>query len=522
MAVVNLEGASIIGIPGVASRFMGAMASSGVNVLMITQASSEHSLCVAVPDNQGELALAAVKQAFELELARADVNSVSCMRGMSIVAIIGEGMAFRKGVTATFMRALAQANVNVRVIAQGSSERQVAVVVNEEDATRALRSVHQAFTLSGTSANVGLIGSSGVVGKEFIKTLSEQKKDLKDKLDLEFKVVAAGCDTKMFVDEKCIGVEWDSVAEKVSDGVPMDLEAFTAAMEADISPQRVIVDCTDSSRVASFYPRWIKSGINVVGVNKCMGAAPMEEYKAVLKASKRGSAEWQWAGAIGAALPVVVTLRDLIETGDEIKKIEGTLSGSMAGVMFNICTDENPVSFSDAVKGVMDQGYTESDPRNDLSGLDLARKLLHLARELGMEVELSDVKIESMVDPDIATKDYGGSLLRDKAAKEAFLKDLASSDSKWAERVKAAKAEGKVLRHVGTIDVTAGTVSVDVQAVDNRHPLFRLKAVENLVSYTTARYDVNPLIVKGAAAGASLTATGLFAEILRLSKSWTN
>mmetsp|Transcript_53341 Transcript_53341/g.126908 ORF Transcript_53341/g.126908 Transcript_53341/m.126908 type:complete len:438 (+) Transcript_53341:16-1329(+) len=436
---------------------------------------------------------------------------------MSIVAIIGEGMAFRKGVTATFMGALATANVNVRVIAQGSSERQVAVVVNEEDTTRALRSVHQAFTLSGTAASIGLLGSTGVVAENLIKTLSEQKKGMKDNLNLDLRVVAAGCENKMVLDE--MGMDWAAVDSKVSGGVPMDLDAFTAAMVADINPHRVIVDCTSSPKVAAYYKEWIKAGINVVGVNKHCGAGPVIEYQKVLAATKKGAADYLWSGAIGAALPVVVTLRDLIETGDEIHKIEGCLSGSMAAVAYNICK-QDPIPFSHAVRDVIANGYCESDPRDDLSGLDLARKLLHLARALGMMIEIEDVKIESMLSPDVAANSYGN-FRTDPAAVDQLIKDLSKSDDKWAAMSKAASAEGKVLRQVGVVDVVAGKVSVEVRAVDNQSPMFRLKAVENLVSFSTARYINSPLIVKGAAAGALLTATGLFAEILRLSKTWT-
>jgi len=514
VAVVNLEGASIIGVPGVARRFMQAMSTCNINVLMITQASSEHSICVAVPDNQGPAALAALEESFELELARSTVNSVSLLRDMSVVAIIGEGMAFTPGVSSTFMRALATAGVNVRAIAQGSSERQVAVVVNSEDTTRALRSVHQAFTLSGTVVSVGMIGATSKVASELISMLERQEGYLRENLSFEVKMVAACTRDKWVKDDKWLGMKLNGVSDALKDGEAMDLEKFTEHMENDIHPHRVVIDCTQSSRVANFYDTWLRSGIHVIGMNKLVGAGPQDRFNTVKKAAGSKASQWLNECTVGAALPVLYTIKDLLQTGDKINLVQGSLSGSLSYMLKT--AEKEPLS--QALEKAIKLGFCESDPRTDLSGLDVARKVMTLAREAGMSLELEEVEVESLVPASIAAK--MDAIQGTKAEVTAQVVELMKTvDDEWQKRVDAAKKEDKVLRHVGIVDVANGKARVEVQAVDKMNPLYRLKAQENLCEFHTARYDPDPLIMKGPGAAPDITASGIFADLIRLGRT---
>ncbi|EKX32843.1 hypothetical protein GUITHDRAFT_81950 [Guillardia theta CCMP2712] len=516
VALVNLEGASLIGVPGVAQRFMAAMADSNINVLMITQASSEHSICVAVPSEQGSKALEALQRAFELELARSTVNSISLLRGMSVVAIIGEGMAFTLGTAATFMRALATAKVNVRAIAQGSSERQVAVVVNAEDATRALRAVHQAFTLSETVASVAIIGAGGRVGGELVDQLNQQKSELKEKLGLQVNVIAAMSSSKMIINDKLMGLDTSKLPELIENGVQTDLDAFTAAIESDINPHKVVIDCTSSEKVSEYYEKWLKAGIHVITPNKMAGSGDLGRYRRSMEHVKQGSAQWHFESSVGAALPIISTLRDLLQTGDSVKLVEGSLSGTMSYVLR---TFSETTPFSEAVRQAVANGFSESDIRTDLSGHDCARKVVILARELGIDMKVEDVEVECLIPKDIMEKKYQGTR---EEINNAFggIADLKKIDSDMLDRLKKALANNNVLRYHTVINTETGRASIKIQETKNDHPLYRLKADENLICFHTSRYKTSPLIVKGSAAGAELTASGVFSDLLRLMRTF--
>jgi len=528
VSIVNLEGASLIGVPGVAMRFMAAMSSANINVLMITQASSEHSICVAVPSDQGEKAINALKSQFELELARSTINSVSLLTDMSVVAIIGEGMAFSPGVAAKFLKALAQGRVNVRAIAQGSSERQIAVVVNADDASRALRSVHQAFTLSDTVVSVALLGATGTVGEQFIKQLETQANTILTTLGIQIKVQAAGSSSKMLTDDKFMGLDPTSIVQKLNDGAdaqPMDLDAFTKAIAGDVNPHRIVIDMTNSDHVADYYEKWIKSGVHVLGHNKYMGSGDIGRFKKLKSALRFGTAQWQYGATVGAALPVLSMASDLMNTGDEVKEVTGCLSGTMAYILKTLSSD---VSFSEAAKQVCDIGYSHHNIARDLDGTNAARKLVIIARDLGIDLNLEDVECESLLPAGVSADAEPSAEEVAKAGKPAWqvqsdnvIVALEAQNDAMRKRYEAAAAEGKVLRHVAQIDVASKKAHVRVEAVDNMSPLYRLKKDENLISYKTKRYDSSPLICKGASAGAELTASGVLADLLRLARSFT-
>mmetsp|Transcript_90985 Transcript_90985/g.259732 ORF Transcript_90985/g.259732 Transcript_90985/m.259732 type:complete len:531 (+) Transcript_90985:1258-2850(+) len=355
-ALVNLEGASLIGGTNVAERFMAAMSDADITVLMITQASSESSICIAVPENQADRALMALESAFELELARSTVNSVSMHKGMAVVAIVGEGMAMNLGVTATFMSALANANVNIRLIAQGSSERQVAVVVDGQDTSRALRAVHMAFTLSTTTTGVYLVGSSGRLGQELITQLEAQKDFLEKELNIAIQINGATTSSKMALSSSGKGLEVsNSVIQNELEESPMemDLNLLTEAMEADVNPHRVVIDCTSSEEVGDYYEQWLAKGINIICPSKAVASGDRARYDRVCQAERKNAAQWQYESSVGAALPILTTLRDLLQTGDKVERIVGSASGTMA---YCLRTHSLEVPFSEAIKNVIDLG----------------------------------------------------------------------------------------------------------------------------------------------------------------------
>jgi len=403
VSLLTLEGASVIGGAEVAERFMGSMADASIDVLMLTQASSESSITVVVPENQGKAALGALKSTFELEMSRSNVNSISLSEEtMAVFAIVGEGMAMQSGVSATFMSSLAKANVNIRVIAQGSSERQVAVVVKADQASRALRAAHMAFTLSTPMVSLSILGTTGQLGTALITQLNEQRDNLAKNLNLGVCVNTIASSTKMSLGQNGQCLVFDDAFEllKGDDVADLDMDALTASLEADVSPHRVIVDCTNDDKVADYYERWMNAGVNVISPGRRAAAGGMDRYRAIQTAQRSGSVEWQYESSVGSALPILTTLRDLTQTGDDVQLLRGCLSGTMAYVFNNMNED---TCFSEAVKLAIDKNFAENDIFEDLSGVDASRKVVILARELGMGISLEDVEVESLIPDEITS-----------------------------------------------------------------------------------------------------------------------
>lgn len=510
VALVTLEGASTIGGSNVAEKFMRAMATNDINVLIITQASSESSICIAVPENEGDKAITALQSAFELELARSTVGSISLNKGLSIVAIVGEGMAYSSGISSTLMGSLSKANVNIRLIAQGSSERQIAVVVGKDDTTRALRAAHQAFTLSDTTASITLLGATGEIGTAFVGAIQKQRRTLINKLGVCPRIMLSANSKKMAIAKNANGLPIDTIITDLTgenDVEDLDLDRITAELEADVNPHRVVIDMTNSDAVSEYYERWMSAGVDLISPSRKVAAGPLDLYNKVVDAQKGSSVNWQYESSVGSALPILTTLRDLIETGDEVHKILGSVSGTFAYVL-SLQSEET--SFSDAFGDAIEKSFPEKDIREDLTGEDVARKVVILARQIGMDVEMEDVEVESFLPEELASKS------------EITLEDLKSLDEGMLKKFKAAKAEDKVLRYKFEINKDTGKCRCFLAAVDNTDPLYRLKSIENLVAFETDRYTASPLIVKGAAAGPELAAAGIFSDLLRCTRAYSS
>ena len=499
VALVNLEGAGMIGVPGTAHRLFGALRDHGISVILISQGSSEHSICFAIPEAEAVRAEEVVRQAFDRELREGQIQSVEVDRGCSILAVVGDGMAGAHGVAAQVFGALGTAAVSVRAIAQGASERNISAVIDGKHSARALRAVHSSFYLSPHTISIGLIGP-GVVGGVLLDQFASQVERLSRDLQLDLRVRAVMTSKRMHLSERAIALgRWRDMFSAQNEAA--DLTKFAQHVHADHLPHAIIIDCSSSAEVAQRYPAWLASGIHIVTPNKKANSADLEFYARLHESRRQGGAHYLYEATVGAGLPVIQTLRDLRDTGDAIQRIEGMLSGTLA-YLFNVWDGAEP--FSAVVRAAKAKGYTEPDPRDDLSGMDFARKLIILGREMGLKLELSDVQLESLVPPALAN-----------CGPQEFLDRLPEFDAPMAQRLKAAQSRNRVLRYVGSLDA-AGKASVGLVELERTHTFANINLTDNVVRFLTQRYNQNPLVVQGPGAGPEVTAGGVFADVLRV------
>jgi aspartokinase/homoserine dehydrogenase 1 len=499
VALVNLEGTGMIGVPGTAHRLFGALREAGISVILISQGSSEHSICCAIPEEQAERAVTAVLRAFEHELQEGQIQSVDVDPDLAILAVVGDGMAGTPGIAAKVFTALGTSGVNVRAIAQGASERNISVVVEGRSATRALRAVHAGLYLSPHTLSIGVIGP-GTVGRVLLDQLASQSERLRRQCQLDLRVRGVLGSQRMLLADPGLALgEWR--ARYRDNGTAGELTRFVEHVRVDYLPHTVLIDCTASAAIAGRYAEWLAAGIHIVTPNKKANSADLAYYHRLQEARRAGASHYLYEATVGAGLPVVHTLRDLRETGDEITSIEGIFSGTLA-YLFNVY--DGRVAFSEIVQDARRRGFTEPDPRDDLSGMDVARKLIILGREMGLTLELQDVQVESLVPAELA----GGSI-------EEFMAQLPRYDAAIAARLQAARARGKVLRYTGTLSAS-GEATVGLKELDARHAFANIALTDNVVRFATRRYCDNPLIVQGPGAGPEVTAGGVFADLLRL------
>jgi aspartokinase/homoserine dehydrogenase 1 len=499
MALLNVEGTGMIGIPGVAHKLFGALRAVDVSVVMISQASSEHSICFAVPQAQAELAKRTVAETFFAEMQRGEVQTVDSRASCCIVAMVGDGMIERLGMSGKFFSALGKAGVNIRAIAQGSSERNISAVIEQHEATKALRALHSAFYLSSQTLSIGVIGT-GLIGSTFLDQLTRRIQELRQERGIDLRVRGIMNSKKMILHDRQLPLDsWqDELQASASEA---DLDTFVNHVHALYLPHTVLIDATASAELPHHYESWLSRGINVITPNKKCNAGPMTSYRSVREAARKYQRYFLYETNVGAGLPIVHTLRDLIETGDEITKIEGVFSGTLSYIFNSL---DGSRTFSEIVREAHKLGLTEPDPREDLSGVDVARKLIILAREMGLEVEMDSVQVESMVPEDLRA----GSV-------EEYLNSLGKHDQAIGDLLSSARSKGAVLRYVGTIDADGG-MSAGLRTYPHEHPFANLSGSDNIVSFQTARYNTQPMIVRGPGAGPAVTAAGVFADLLRL------
>jgi aspartokinase/homoserine dehydrogenase 1 len=499
LALVNVEGTGMIGVPGTAERVFAALRAAQVSVVMISQGSSEHSICCVVRATQAQAAQAALEGAFARELSAGQINAVTLTRDIAVLAAVGDRMAGTPGVAARLFDALARSHVNIRAIAQGASERNISVAIMRDDATVALRAAHAAFWLSRQTISIGLIGP-GKVGAALLDQISAAAPRLRRETGLDLRLRAILSTKYLLADERDLGSNW---RDRDADFTANDVDGFMKHLVAAHLPHTIIIDCSASDAVAAHYPEWLAAGIHVITPNKHAGAGPIERYRAIRSASAAGAARFRYEATVGAGLPVVSTLRDLLDTGDELLAVEGIFSGTLAW-LFNRYDGSMP--FSALVREARELGYTEPDPRDDLSGTDVARKLVILAREAGRDLSLADVSVENLVPPGLRAQ-----------GTEDFMAKLDQLDAAMAQRLAVARANQRVLRYVARLE--GDRASVGLVEMPRDHAFANIRLTDNIVQFSTKRYCANPLVVQGPGAGPEVTAAGVFADLLRVAAS---
>lgn len=498
MALVNVEGTGMIGVPGVANRLFGALREIGVSVVMISQASSEHSICFAIPEAQTAIVRSTLERAFFAELHHNQIQRIDITPNCSILAAVGDNMVDHPGVAGKFFSALGKARINIRAIAQGSSERNISTVIDRADSQRALRAVHSAFYLSNQTISIGVIGA-GLIGGAFLDQLALQMEKLKREFKIDLRVRGIFNSKRMVLSERHSLQDWRG--SLTGSETSPDLQKFADHVQAEHLPHAVLIDCTASAELTAEYPGWLERGIHLITPNKKANSGSMSFYRKLQSAARDRNRHYLYETTVGAGLPILNTLRDLVQTGDEVRQIEGVLSGTLS-YLFN--TYDGGTPFSALVRDAREKGYTEPDPRDDLSGIDVGRKLVILAREMGLDLELDAVKIESLVPEELRA----GSI-------EEFLERLLEHDGAIESLFRKARERAEVLRYVGVID-QSGHCSVGLRSYPTAHAFAGTTGSDNIVAFTTARYHTQLLVVQGPGAGPDVTAGGVFADLLRL------
>ncbi|HDQ13405.1 MAG TPA: bifunctional aspartate kinase/homoserine dehydrogenase I, partial [Sediminispirochaeta sp.] len=499
VSLLNIEGAGMIGVPGVSSRLFGALRKQGISVILISQASSEHSICCAVPADQGLKARETARQAFTAELENYRINSIEIEENCAILAAVGDQMSGIPGISAKFFGALGSAGVNVRAIAQGSSERNISAVIAAKDSSRALRAVHAGFYLSNQTLSIGIIGP-GLIGSTLLDQIAGQSQRLKRDFNVDLRVRAITDSKRMTLAKTGIDiVDWKKALSERSEETRLD--DFVDHVAAEYFPHSVLIDCTTSEEIPEHYAQWLERGIHIITPNKKAGTSPMDKYRLIMETARRRQRHFLYETTVGAGLPIIGTLRDLIQTGDKIKQVEGVFSGTLAYLFWRF---DGTTPFSALVKEAKELGFTEPDPRDDLSGMDIVRKTVILAREIGWEVEVDEVPVRGLVPESLAD-----------VSVEQFMEKLDQMDGEMEKLYRQAEAEGQVLKYVGTID-EKGRCRVELRPYPRDHAFARITGSDNIVAFRTERYSSQPLIVQGPGAGPEVTAGGVFADLLRL------
>lgn len=501
VALLQIEGIGGVNPAKVGSRIFNSLAGKEINVLLLTMASSEHSLCIAVLPSQAELAKSVVETELRLEILEKQINEVTVTSGLSIIALVGQNMKSTPGVSGKLFQALGKNGINIVAIAQGSSELNISTVIKKEDEAKALNALHDAFFLSNyKSLNLFIIGT-GLIGRTLFKQIQNQKEVLANELFLDVKIVALANSRKMIFDTHGFSVDdWQNRFEKSTE--KMDLDVFVRRMKELNLPNSIFVDCTSSQLLLTKYVEILQSSISIVTPNKKANSSSYEFYLKLKQTALQYNVKFLYETNVGAGLPIISTLHDLVTSGDKVLKIQGVLSGTLSYI-FN--SFDGSRGFTEVVRDAREKGYTEPDPREDLNGLDVARKLTILVREAGYKLEFNDISVENLI-PEPARA--AGSI-------DEFFELLKKSDDWYEEKRCRAQKEGRVLRYIATYE--NGKAEISLQAIDKTHPFYSLQANDNIVAFTTVYYNERPIVIQGPGAGAEVTSGGVFADIVRIS-----
>ena len=501
ISLINFQGSGMVGVAGVSSRLFGVLAENNINLILITQASSEHSICFAIDPADASLAKKVIEEEFQREIEAGKIDSVTIEADMSIVAIIGENMARLPGISGKLFNSLGKNGINVTAIAQGSSERNLSIVISRKDISKTLNTIHEVFFLSDIKTLNLFIAGVGLIGSTLIRQIAKNNTYLVKDHKLKINIVGMANSKKMIFSED--GLSLDNWKENLlQHGTTGNITDFIQQMTRYNLQNAVFADCTSSEEVVRGYEEILKQSISITTPNKLASSGDLEFFKKLKQLAKKNDVKYLYETNVGAGLPVITTLNDLKNSGDRILKIEGVLSGTLSYI-FN--SFKEGVKFSQVVREAKEKGFTEPDPRDDLNGMDVARKILILSREAGLDLNLEDVAVEGILPKSCM----------DAPTVEAFLAELEKSDKQFTEMWQKAASENKVLRFIAKME--NGQASVGLGAVDHSNPFFALDGSDNMISFTTDRYLERPLVIKGPGAGAEVTAAGVFAEIIGLS-----
>ena len=501
VAIITLEGSGMIGSPGYSKKLFEALATEKINAILITQSSSEYNICVVVEESLAEQAQAAINANFFFEIETGKVNPVRVEKKLAVVALVGDTMKSRVGMSGKMFSALGRNGINVRAIAQGSSERNISAVISEYDVKKAINVLHEEF-FENTYKQINLyICGTGNVGKKLLHQLNLQKEWLKEKMHLQLKIVSiANSRKKLFSDD---GIDLNCWDKELNNGKSLELNEFIENVISENRRNSVFVDMTANAEVAKQYPALLQKSISVIACNKIACSSDNNYYQKLKSLANRFNVSFLFETNVGAGLPVIGTLNDLMRSGDEIISIEAVLSGTL-NFVFNNYTGEN--TFADVVRDAASEGFTEPDPRLDLSGIDVMRKILILVRESGFQMEIDDIENDPFMPPECMEGDI-----------DNFYCQMEKHESHFKSLLKNAQKNGKKLKYVA--EFKNGKAKTGLKEIDPDHDFYHLYGKDNIVLFYSRRYSQQPLVIKGAGAGAEVTASGVFADILRASKS---
>ena len=502
IALLTLQGNGMVGVPGFSKRLFETLAQEKINIILITQSSSEHSICFGISENDAQRAKEAIDAIFEYEIALQKIDPIVVETNLSIIAVVGDKMKSHQGISGKMFSTLGKNNVNIRAIAQGASERNISAVIHKNDVKKALNSLHEQFFEIKTKQINLFITGVGNVGERLIEQIKQQKAYVKENFKISLRVAGLSNSRHMIVNDEGINLKnWKAQLES---GEKASLEGFFEHAKAMNLRNSVFVDITANEAVSNIYGEYLKQSISVVACNKIACSGNIEYYNQLKQLSRQYNASFLFETNVGAGLPVIDTLSHLITSGDKVNTIQAVLSGSLNFIFNNFNAE---TTFYDVVKQAQEEGYTEPDPRIDLSGIDVARKVLILARESGHSIELSDLETDNFLTDDAMKA----------ATVDDFFKTLIKDEAYYQSLYKSAEEKNCQLKFVA--EFNDGKAKVGLQEIPEGHPFYNLKGKDNIVMFYTQRYPEQPMIIKGAGAGADVTASGLFADIIRIANN---
>jgi aspartokinase/homoserine dehydrogenase 1 len=500
IALVNLQGSGMIGVAGVSAKLFGVLAAHRISVILISQASSEHSICFAIDPRGADDVKTILETEFATEIQHGYIDNIAIERDLSVIATVGEGMRKSSGIAGKLFSVLGKNGVNIVAVAQGSSEINISVVINRNNLSKALNALHNIFFQSEARIlNLYLVGI-GLIGRTLLKQICDQSAFLRDERLLKICVVGMANTKKMLLDPK--GTSLTDWSERLlTEGVTTSLPAFVEKIKDYNLPNSVFIDCTSDKDIVQFYESLLDANISVVTPNKVANSGSYSEYRRLQRTALNRGVKFLYETNVGAGLPIINTVQGLMTSGDQFLKIEAILSGTLSFI-FN--TFRPGISFAEVVREAKEKGYTEPDPRDDLSGQDVARKILILAREAGFPLEPEDVTINNLL-PESCL---------DAPTIPAFFDELERNNDYFENLLSEAEAMGQKLRFVASFENNKAVIGL--RPVGPEHPFYMLSGSDNIVSFTTERYKDRPLVVKGPGAGAEVTASGVFADLVSI------